>query len=335
MKAVSVVASLVGLTLIAALVIHFGAAPVARSLLAVGIIGFGAVCLIHLALIALMGIAWWILLPGTKPWAAIWARLVRNSASEVLPLSQVGGYVLGARALNVAGVSGSEAAASTIVDVSLEFFAQLAYIAIALFWLLQLDPHAAGDTAGGHRLGCGHWSGGRFSDRAMPGVQASRIVSLTRSVAAGRSKWWPASVACTLQLLRIYARPAGIWASFALHLVCWIAAAGEIWLALRFMGRPRGFGVVLVIESLLYAVRSIAFAVPNAFGVQEGAYIVLGAGFGLAPDVTLALSLMKRARDFAIGVPALGIYQLIESGRLWHLASSTITRPLSEVKPRP
>jgi hypothetical protein len=82
---------------------------------------------------------------------------------------------------------------------------------------------------------------------------------------------------------------------------------------------------VLVIESLLYAVRSIAFAVPNAFGVQEGAYIVLGAGFGLAPDVTLALSLMKRARDFAIGVPALGIYQLIESGRLWHLAGSTIT----------
>jgi putative membrane protein len=320
--------------LIAALVIHFGAAPVARSLLAVGITGFGAVCLIHLVLIALMGIAWWVLLPGTKPWAAIWARLVRDSASEVLPVSQVGGYILGARALSVAGVSGSEAAASTIVDVSLEFFAICAYIAIALFWLLQLDPHAqaARPVAIGLVVAIG-LAGGFL-------IAQCRGFKVLDRFAGALGRGWAQPVVAGVgslhtAILRIYARPAGIWASFALHLVCWIAAAGEIWLALRFMGRPRGFGVVLVIESLLYAVRSIAFAVPNAFGVQEGAYIVLGAGFGLAPDVTLALSLMKRARDFAIGVPALGIYQLIESGRLWHLASSTITRPLSEVKPRP
>jgi hypothetical protein len=197
-KAVSVVASVVGLTLIAALVIHFGAAPVARSLLAVGIIGFGAVCLIPLALIALMGIAWWTLLPGTKPWAAIWARLVRDSASEVLPLSQVGGYVLGARALSVAGVSASEAAASTIVDVSLEFFAQLAYIAIALFWLLQLDPHAqaarpvtiglvvAIGLAGGFLIA--QCRGFKVLDRLAGGSTRFWIVSPARSVAAGRSK---------------------------------------------------------------------------------------------------------------------------------------------------
>ena len=193
MKAISVVASVVGLALIAALVVHFGAAPVARSLWAVGIIGFAAICLIHLALIALMGIAWWTLLPGTKPWAAIWARLVRDSASEVLPLSQVGGYVLGARALSVAGVSGSEAAASTIVDVGLEFLAQLAYIAIALFWLLQLDPACPGCSASGHRLGCGHWFGVRVSDRAMPGVQDSgsfrrRVRSRLGAASGGRRR---------------------------------------------------------------------------------------------------------------------------------------------------
>ena len=32
-------------------------------------------------------------------WVAMWGRLVRDSGSEALPLSQVGGYVLGARAL--------------------------------------------------------------------------------------------------------------------------------------------------------------------------------------------------------------------------------------------
>jgi hypothetical protein len=105
MRAFAVLAAAVGLALVAALVVHFGASSVIHSLLAVGWAGFAAICLIQLALIGLMGIAWWVLLPGTSPWAAIWARLVRDSASEVLPLSQVGGYVSGARAIAIAGVS--------------------------------------------------------------------------------------------------------------------------------------------------------------------------------------------------------------------------------------
>ncbi len=48
-------------------------------------------------------------------------------------------------------------------------------------------------------------------------------------------------------------------------------------------GATLDFAAVLVIESLLYAIRSVAFFVPNAIGVQEGAYVMLGAGFGLAP----------------------------------------------------
>lgn len=334
MKAVSVIAGLIGLAVIVALVIHFGAAAVARSLSAVGIIGFAVICLIHLTLIAVMGVAWWALLPKTNPWAAIWARLVRDSASEVLPLSQVGGYVLGARALAVAGVSGSDAAASTIVDVSLEFFAQLAYIAIALFWLLHLDRHAqairpvAICLVVAIGLACGLLIAQRRRFKLLDRFADALGHGWAQQVAAGMGTLHNA-------IARIYARQPGIWVSFALHLVCWIAAAGEIWLALKLMGKPRGFGVVLVIESLLYAVRSIAFAVPNAFGVQEGAYIVLGAGFGLMPDIALALSLLKRARDFAIGVPALAIYQLIESGRLWHLAGNSSTRSLSDAKPRP
>jgi Lysylphosphatidylglycerol synthase TM region len=126
-------------------------------------------------------------------------------------------------------------------------------------------------------------------------------------------------------IAEIYNRPSGIWSSFGLHLACWIASAAQIWLALQWMREPRGFGTVLVIESLLYALRSIAFAVPNAVGVQEGAYLMLGAGFGLPPEAALALSLLKRARDFMIGVPVLGAYQLVESGRLWGLAERTGT----------
>ena len=125
-----------------------------------------------------------------------------------------------------------------------------------------------------------------------------------------------------------------MWTSVALHLACWIESAAEIWLALRFIGVPLGFGAVMVIESLLYAVRSVAFAVPNAVGVQEGAYILLGASFGLTPEIGLALSLLKRAREAVIGLPALGAWQLIESGRLYGRAAGAQPSQRLETKPR-
>src|SRR5262249_54486589 len=113
-----------------------------------------------------------------------------------------------------------------------------------------------------------------------------------------------------------------VCANFVLHLVCWIAATLEAWLALRFAGAPLGFGVVLVIEGLLYAIRSVAFAVPNAVGVQEGAYIMLGGSFGLTPEMALALSLWKRARARALGLRVLGASRLLEGGRLWRRAGA-------------
>ena len=105
MRLISILAAITGLGLIGVLVAYFGADAVARSLLAVGWVGFGTICLIHLALIAIMGIAWWVLMPATSPWTSIWGRLVRDTGSELLPLSQVGGYVLGTRALAIAGVN--------------------------------------------------------------------------------------------------------------------------------------------------------------------------------------------------------------------------------------
>ncbi len=335
MKSVSILAAAIGIVLIGALVAHFGASAVARSLLEVGWAGFVAICLIHLALIAVMGMAWRALLPGTNPWSAIWARLIRDSASEVLPLSQVGGYVAGARAIAIAGVSASAAAASTLVDVTLEFFAQIAYTAIALSWLLHLEPRAPLVAP----LAIGLVVAG-FLATGFVAAQRRGLGLLDRFAAALGHGWAERTAAGAAALhaaiAGIYARTNGLWTSFALHLACWVASAVEIWLALRFMNAPLSFGAVLVIESLLYAIRSVAFAVPNAVGVQEGAYIVLGASFGLTPEIALAVSLLKRGRDAVIGLPALGAWELIESGRLYR---RTAAAPIGlqarlETKPR-
>ncbi len=143
MKAVPIIALLAGLALTATLVAVFGASAVVHSFLAIGWRGFIVICLIHLGLIAVMGIAWRGLVPGAPVWAFPSARLVREAGSEVLPLSPIGGCVLGARALILAGISGSTAAASTIVDLTLEFFAKIVYTALGLILLVGLRPGSA------------------------------------------------------------------------------------------------------------------------------------------------------------------------------------------------
>ena len=143
MKAVPIIAALAGLAVVAGLVAGFGADAVIHSFLALGWKGFGAICLLHLSLLGVMGIAWRVLVPGALLRTFMAARVVREAGSEVLPLSPIGGCVLGARVLTLAGIPGSTAAASTIVDLTLEFFAKLAYTALGLVLLISLRPGSA------------------------------------------------------------------------------------------------------------------------------------------------------------------------------------------------
>jgi putative membrane protein len=329
MKFLPVIAVVAGIATMAALVLHFGAGAVIHSLLAVGGLGFAVVCLIHIAVMVMMGVAWSALLPGIRPWVTIWGRFVRDSGSEVLPLSQVGGYVLGARAIALAGVPATQGAASTIVDVTLEFVGQLAYIALGLVWLVRLRSEAIPPwlvllgliVASGLAIG--------FIIFQRRGIGA--VNRMAGILGRGWAERTAAGAAALHQAIEaIYRRRSGIWVSFLLHLATWVFGACEIWVALRFAGAPLPFGSVMVIESLLYAIRSVAFVVPNAVGVQEGAYILLGTAFGLSPEMALALSLLKRARDLTIGLPVLALWQAVEGGRLWRRsAAKTPAAPIA------
>ena len=59
----------------------------------------------------------------------------------------------------------------------------------------------------------------------------------------------------------------------------------------------------------------------------------------LRPDIApahheLALSLLKRGRDLAIGLPTIAIWQAIESNRLWRRRTAAAAR-FSELAPPP
>jgi hypothetical protein len=63
-------------------------------------------------------------------------------------------------------------------------------------------------------------------------------------------------------------------------------------------------------------VSSGAFLVPGALGVQEGSFLILGKVLGLPDEVSLALALVRRARDVLVFGPALALWQLGEGRRL-------------------
>src|SRR5438477_2494131 len=53
-----------------------------------------------------------------------------------------------------------------------------------------------------------------------------------------------------------------------------------------------------------FAPRSPSFFASRSAGIPKSGYVVIGAVFGLGPDIALAVSLLKRGRDLVLGVPS-------------------------------
>ncbi|OAG77591.1 hypothetical protein Amal_00960 [Acetobacter malorum] len=97
-----------------------------------------------------------------------------------------------------------------------------------------------------------------------------------------------------------------------LQFVAWALGAVEVCLILHFMGHDCSLSVGFVIEGVGEAAKSVGFAVPGALGVSEGGYLLIGSLFGISPALAIALSLIKRVREIAWGVPSLLVWQWLE-----------------------
>ncbi len=314
----------VGVVLLAGLTLAVGWRPVLAAALSVGAPGFAGICLAWLGVLVLLGGAWMLAAPDARAGslgAFAWARTVREAAADLLPFSQVGGLVFGANAAAAAaGLSLAAVWASLVVDLTTEMAAQLAYTlggVAGLGW--RLTRAGAGGGAGQELV---VW-GGLALTAAGAAVTALFVVLQRRGVgwAAGlASRWLPGAVAgaasIQAELDRAYARPWALLASTAAHGAGWIASGLVSWWMLQLMGAPLPLVSVLVVESLLAAAKSFGFAIPGALGVQEAAYALIGPLFGLPPQTALGLSLLKRARDLAVGAPVLVLWRWGEGRRI-------------------
>jgi hypothetical protein len=89
-----------------------------------------------------------------------------------------------------------------------------------------------------------------------------------------------------------------------------------VWIALHALGLPATFVTALILESVAQGIRDVMFLVPGAVDVQEGGYLVFGGLLGIAAETALALSLIRRVRELALGVPGLIAWQLFEGRHL-------------------
>ena len=113
-----------------------------------------------------------------------------------------------------------------------------------------------------------------------------------------------------------YRRRSALTLSSLLRLVGWVAGVGEVWLTMWALGRPLSLTDAFILESLSAGVRGAAFMVPGALGAQEGGLVLFGALLGIPADLALAISLAKRVRELALGLPGLAAWQWVEGRRL-------------------
>lgn len=310
-------AALAGLAVSIYLILRIGVGPVFSAIARIGWSGFGLVCLLGLALFAVLGSAWFTLIPGNfapRMTTFIWGRSVRDSAGEVLPFSQLGGFVIGARAVILRGVGAPLAFASTIVDVTTELVAQIAYVLVGIAILVARVPKSSSTES--------------LADTAMIGtllaaLGAFAFLALQRRAFAYAEKLGARLVptaaaqagAMHEAIASIHASRLRLFLSACIHLLGWFASAFGAFVALRLMHVAVAFASIVSIEALLCAIRSAAIIVPSALGVQEAAYAMLMPLFGMAAPIGLALSLLRRARDIALGIPVLLVWQAAEGGR--------------------
>jgi glycosyltransferase 2 family protein len=312
-----VIVALLGLALAIYVVAYAGIGAVFSAVAAVGWSGFALLCLYVLALFIVLGSAWCVLLPESSLAnlrVFIWSRMVREAAADVLPFSQLGGIVLGARAAILYGISEPLVYASTIVDVTTEMLAQIAYVAMGV---LILDLHAPPSSFAQSLIKalligvvCAVVIAGVFLALQRRG---HRVIE--KFMARLLPRALPRTMAVSAALSSIYRSRARVGASMVLHSVGWIASAIGVWIAFRLIGLRVEVKSVLALEALVSAIRSTAVFIPHALGAQEAAYAVLSPLFGIGAEFGLAVSVLKRARDLAIGIPILVIWQVIEGHR--------------------
>jgi len=318
MKRWLILAAGLGLVLAIAIIAYQGFGAVAQAFAAVG---FGLVAVIALRAVGLAGAGtgWWIVFPPAARCplhACVWVRFIREAINALLPVAQVGGEIAGVRVMTFFGIAGELAGAAVLVDILTQALTLLlfTFVGIGILATVVADRALIGSlVAGAAILGLG--LAGFFAAQRFGGAKLFDRLLMALATKLG---WSSLANRESLHdnLVRIYGDPPRLAAAILVHLCVWFVGVLEVLVALRLMGFPVSYGQALAIESVGQAVRAAGFLMPGALGIQEAGFIAVCAVFGIPAPAALALSLVKRVPDIAIGLPFLFVWHAHEARAL-------------------
>jgi putative membrane protein len=308
----------VGVLLFAAVIVSQGMGDVMVALRRAGW-GIVAVALLHLPQVWADAMGWRGLVPeGQQPprRTIIWARWIGESINDLLPVLQMGGNVVKAWLLANRGVRAGLAGASVVVDLTLVVLTQILFTLLGVSLLVP--------SLGGGRALPVVLVGAGIMTALLAGFYVVQrrgffglAVRMSRRILGG-SEWASLSDGATTMdadVLRLYADRRSLMTSGSWHMLAWFVGIAEVWFALFLLGHPVNVRTALLFESLGQAIRTGAFAVPGALGIQEGGYVLVGSALGIEPGVALGLSLVRRVRELLLGIPGLASWQAATIGR--------------------
>ena len=277
--------------------------------------GFVLILLARAGAIAIDAAAWGCLLsPDERPrFGSIFTlRWIGKSINTILPVAQIGGDVVRARLLQRHLRAPARGAASVMVDFCLSLISQIAFTLLGFVLLYRLT----GETSW-WPIAVVAAMLALFMAACWELLIRRRLLAAAQRVA---SRIGQARLAVSIEALAAAlgfmtgSRPA-LARAMALQIANFLANAAELWLTLLLMGIPAGFATAILLESLSMSARSAAFLIPSGWGAQEASLVALGAVAGLPVDSALALGLVKRAREVAVGLPGLVAWAIAENRR--------------------
>jgi putative membrane protein len=297
------------------LALHYDAAAIGHALGAVGIGGMVEVAVVRLLPLTMCALAWRSLQPSLASFRQfLWFRWTRDAAGDLLAFVPMAGELAALRAMAQRGLPWPLSTAALIADLSAEMAGQAVFTSLGILVLIGLAQDHQLLRAALIGLGLLVMVIAAFFTAQRWGVGRLLAGMAQRILPIGARGNETALLAIDAHLRHIYAHPWRVGGAILCHSTAWFLGITEAGLALWLMGDWPGLGAVLVLEAVVFALRSTAFFVPAGLGVQEASYVFLGAAFGIGPEAMIALAVIKRARELFCGIPILVAGELLGVG---------------------
>jgi putative membrane protein len=302
---------------------------------AVAAAGWGVVAVLAFHLVPLFFdvLGWQAVLPPENrlPYLALYKiRWIGDSVSSMLPVAQVGGEIVRVRLAAARGVPTPIAAASVLVGMTVSLVTQIVFTLSGMMVLTF--------ESGTHNVLWPTITATFVFLCAIAGFFAVQHYGIFRMIGAiiahlVKGKEWQGLAArgATLdQAVRdLYKERRRVLMCCVWTMMVWMTGAIEVFISFKALGLQGGYGDAYALESMSQFLRSAAFLVPGALGVQEGGYVVVGGMLGYSPADCMALALIRRVRELAFGVPGVLAWQWTE-GFAWFKRRSVARSAVGE-----